>query len=67
MTHYDLNVAFNDMTIINNSNDNDFIWTSLGGMGYSHRLSVHKDNSKLIFLENKHFTRCNVSKCPYGS
>jgi hypothetical protein len=25
MTHYDLNVAFNDTTIINNSNDDDFI------------------------------------------
>jgi hypothetical protein len=24
-------------------------------------------DSKLKFLRNKHFTSCNVSKCPYGS
>jgi hypothetical protein len=23
--------------------------------------------SKLECLKNKHFTNCNVSKCPYGS
>ncbi len=23
-------------------------------------------NSKLVFFKNKHFTSCNVSKCPYG-
>jgi hypothetical protein len=26
-----------------------------------------KVDSKPEFLENKHFTSCNVSKCPYGS
>ncbi len=49
MTNYDLNVAFNDTTIINNSNDNDFIGLGLGGMGYNRR-SYKKTIPKCKFI-----------------
>jgi hypothetical protein len=49
MTNYDLNVAFNDTTIINNSNDNDFIGLGLGGMGYNGR-SYRKTIPKCKFI-----------------
>jgi hypothetical protein len=45
-----LNVAFKDTKIINTSNDDDFIWTSLGGMGYSHR-SYKKTIPKCKFIK----------------
>jgi hypothetical protein len=50
MTNYDLNVVFNDTTIINNSNDNDFIGPSLGGMGYNRR-SHKKTIPKCKFIK----------------
>ncbi len=30
-------------------------------------VNLLKVHSKLKFLKNKHFTICNISKCPYGS
>ncbi len=58
-----------------NSSDDDFIGFDLDGMGYSRRLykrqfqttNLLEVDSKLKILRNKHFTSCNVSKCPYGS
>jgi len=49
MTNYDFNVDFNDTTIINNSNDNDFIGLGLGGMGYNRR-SYKKTIPKCKFI-----------------
>jgi hypothetical protein len=57
---------------MNNSSDDDFIEASVSGMGYS-CMSYKKiiPNYKFIrgwfwirILKNKHFTSCNVSKCP---
>jgi hypothetical protein len=59
-----------------NSSDADFIGVGLGGMGYNDRLYKKTiPNYKFIrgsfqtkfLLKKKHFTSCNVSKCPYGS
>jgi hypothetical protein len=58
------------------SSDDDFIEAGLDGMVYSRRLYKKTiPNCKFIrgqfqiefFKKFKHFTSCNVSKCPYGS
>jgi hypothetical protein len=61
--------------LFKNFSDDDFIGVGLARMGYSCRLykktipncKFIKVDFKLEFLKNKHFTTCNVSKCPYGS
>jgi hypothetical protein len=58
-----------------NLNDDDFVRVNLGGMGYNHRSYIKtipnykfiKGQIQTIYFLNKHFTICNVSKCPYGS